>query len=892
MKPNPGYRRMFAIGLNPESASRSSLSKSGSSCVQGRRKFRCKTYDKRSVPSPCSGHSGRLKALSTVTGFVLLISGPFPVTCWNGAGNPASSAELHGHNVFWAHVREGPKERPILWCLTSPKLGVKAQISRFAKVWSSRCVCIVFLDQLGPAPTSPCLSPLLFPRTFDLMFYNPSVAPPQLQRVMPAGWGPQPSFQNFQKPAAFRQADYTPPNLMDQMVHVPRSPLPQSQLRRYSANGPEALNKRPQPLANVNQQGSQPPRRNSKGNPRKQYSNPRSNTASRSNSYNMQNTNSFNKRPANFSPGLVQSVQSTYNFHPGMKDIPIWLKGLRLHKYTKLFEEMTYDQMMRLNESALEKKQVTKGARRKILQSLEKLKDRSQLIRQLEKCIDENGDVRCLIVELRSMMNTPIAAYEPAVMPRPSNYMIDAIGIFGDEIPDENLPGHIARVTVRLHEYLFRNGQPQLKNLDFEEEYFIKLFQTYDRILTNEAFTMRQKCCVNECKRVLLRFTQEKKALSSRFNSSTPIRRDSDQMHSDDSGMACTPPSHTLISPSRSPEVERNLCRSAPSSPLPQNSPSPDTHTQPNTNLNLGYAAQNLWYNTDSSCSSSTSYNSNIQPPTAFNSPKRVPCLQAKECELSEKDKNTLLRLLDNNPGLYNYLLNQLPRYQQTYNNVQQPPQQKYPARVMSYMYSDFKTEPEIQMGGPLTAAEKLRFIADSADSPDALNRALNAAMGQLNRDSYSDYNPKKTDPRVVQPDAPWQRPQPPHHVQECHLPYLEKSSEDSLASALRALSMSRGAESKPPQSLYDPWRSTTGFGDLLSGQEPSLRASDVPSKPVQPMDNPLHRLLNGADSFYTTSSNRPTTLNSVEDPFHTQSGSNGSLFQAFRPLACHGAVH
>lgn len=63
----------------------------------------------------------------------------------------------------------------------------------------------------------------------------------------------------------------------------------------------------------------------------------------------------------------------------------MWLKSLRLHKYTRLFQEMSYDEMMALDDQKLEQRQVTKGARKKILQSLDKLRDRSQLIRQLEK---------------------------------------------------------------------------------------------------------------------------------------------------------------------------------------------------------------------------------------------------------------------------------------------------------------------------------------------------------------------------------------------------------------------------------------------------------------------------------------------------------------------------
>ena len=57
--------------------------------------------------------------------------------------------------------------------------------------------------------------------------------------------------------------------------------------------------------------------------------------------------------------------------------------------------------------------------------------------RALLQCIDEHGDVRCLIVELRSIMFTPIAAYKPDEDSRQSNYTIDAIGLLASVVPDE-----------------------------------------------------------------------------------------------------------------------------------------------------------------------------------------------------------------------------------------------------------------------------------------------------------------------------------------------------------------------------------------------------------------------------------------------------------------------
>lgn len=37
-----------------------------------------------------------------------------------------------------------------------------------------------------------------------------------------------------------------------------------------------------------------------------------------------------------------------------VSDVPMWLKGLRLHKYTPLFQQLEYDQMMQLDEQQLE----------------------------------------------------------------------------------------------------------------------------------------------------------------------------------------------------------------------------------------------------------------------------------------------------------------------------------------------------------------------------------------------------------------------------------------------------------------------------------------------------------------------------------------------------------
>ncbi|EKM49767.1 uncharacterized protein PHACADRAFT_265434 [Phanerochaete carnosa HHB-10118-sp] len=55
-----------------------------------------------------------------------------------------------------------------------------------------------------------------------------------------------------------------------------------------------------------------------------------------------------------------------------LEDVPAWLRSLRLHKYTPNFEDMTWKEMVAMDEAALEAKGVAAlGARRKMLKTFE-----------------------------------------------------------------------------------------------------------------------------------------------------------------------------------------------------------------------------------------------------------------------------------------------------------------------------------------------------------------------------------------------------------------------------------------------------------------------------------------------------------------------------------------
>uniref|UniRef100_A0A2R5LNZ2 Putative rna-binding protein involved in translational regulation n=2 Tax=Ornithodoros turicata TaxID=34597 RepID=A0A2R5LNZ2_9ACAR len=103
----------------------------------------------------------------------------------------------------------------------------------------------------------------------------------------------------------------------------------------------------------------------------------------------------------------TEEQQTTFNTD-GMRDVPGWLKSLRLHKYAHLFSHMTYDEMMELTEEKLETQNVTKGARHKIVVSIRKLNERPATLQALEKGLEEGGDIRAALQELKAMLQTPM----------------------------------------------------------------------------------------------------------------------------------------------------------------------------------------------------------------------------------------------------------------------------------------------------------------------------------------------------------------------------------------------------------------------------------------------------------------------------------------------------
>ncbi|XP_077942029.1 protein Smaug homolog 1 isoform X1 [Gasterosteus aculeatus] len=185
----------------------------------------------------------------------------------------------------------------------------------------------------------------------------------------------------------------------------------------------------------------------------------------------------------------------------GMRDVPAWLKSLRLHKYAALFSTMTYDEMMSLTEEQLEK--VTKGARHKIVISILKLKERQNLLRSLEKDVLEGSNLRTPLQELHQMIATPIKAFgggEGASLQRsllghegksaaPGAHLT---GVGGGEaesggsiIAEGDLPGQFTRVMGKVCTQLLVSRS--------DEDNISSYLQLIDKCLVHESFTEAQK---------------------------------------------------------------------------------------------------------------------------------------------------------------------------------------------------------------------------------------------------------------------------------------------------------------------------------------------------------------------------------------------------------------
>lgn len=106
---------------------------------------------------------------------------------------------------------------------------------------------------------------------------------------------------------------------------------------------------------------------------------------------------------------LKPAYQAFQSHHTGMKYVGHWLKKLRLHKYCQSFENMTFEEMMRINEEFLERLGITQGARTKMVNSIQKLKERHARLTQAEQDLKSgNATIDTITQLLTEFADTPM----------------------------------------------------------------------------------------------------------------------------------------------------------------------------------------------------------------------------------------------------------------------------------------------------------------------------------------------------------------------------------------------------------------------------------------------------------------------------------------------------
>jgi len=200
-----------------------------------------------------------------------------------------------------------------------------------------------------------------------------------------------------------------------------------------------------------------------------------------------------------------------YQENSGMKEFPAWLKGLRLHKYSQMFRSMSYEEMLNLDEKWLEDRSVTQGARKKIVQSIMKLKERSDDLKTMEKNVIQGANLRQVLSDLKAIVHSPIKPYiggEGEHAP---------ISVMSNDISDNDLPSLINRIMGRLCTQLLVNSR-------VEDECYPTYISLIDKCMHHEAFTVKQRKLLQEWRSQVLQ-RNNSRMITGRQEQRLPLHR-------------------------------------------------------------------------------------------------------------------------------------------------------------------------------------------------------------------------------------------------------------------------------------------------------------------------------------------------------------------------------
>lgn len=182
---------------------------------------------------------------------------------------------------------------------------------------------------------------------------------------------------------------------------------------------------------------------------------------------------------------------------PGMKDVPVWLKNLRLHKYATLLLSKSYEELMNIDDDQLELWNVTKGARNKILVSVQKLRERPTELRRLYVAMIGFDDVRPALSQLRDMLGTPFKVTD---FPCEDFDQIRHI----DDLSTDDIAGRIACIVRKA--YTIRVNTAVQSS---EEDCVNLIVQLVNRCVLHEAFYNVLKSTLHSIKQNLHGFIRQ-----------------------------------------------------------------------------------------------------------------------------------------------------------------------------------------------------------------------------------------------------------------------------------------------------------------------------------------------------------------------------------------------
>jgi len=161
----------------------------------------------------------------------------------------------------------------------------------------------------------------------------------------------------------------------------------------------------------------------------------------------------------------------------GMEEVPKWLKSLRLHKYQSLFARLTYDEMLSLDQNKL--RDVTQGARNKIIENVQKLRERHQDLVNIENELNKNNDLKSkqlgeYLQKMKVIIQTPMRSQFHQEGDIPTQYTRT-----------------LAKIYNQLHHLLYNTGTSRIQPTD--QENLTTFLNCSNDALNNPCFKPDQK---------------------------------------------------------------------------------------------------------------------------------------------------------------------------------------------------------------------------------------------------------------------------------------------------------------------------------------------------------------------------------------------------------------